>query len=106
MWTDSVKIQNDVAILARKDWYAVYTIVRHEKTANTMLAEKGIETYLPLREVRSRWKDRIKKIQLPLFPGYLFVCISNLPGERFNILNTQGVVRLLGTGSDPVPVLP
>ena len=34
---------------------------------------KRIAHFLPLREVLSKWKDRRKKVQLPLFPGYLFV---------------------------------
>lgn len=85
-----------------KDWYAVYTVVRHEKRVNNALAQKDIETFLPLREEVSQWKDRRKRIQFPLFPGYLFVNLLLL--DRWKILNTRGVVRILGINGAPIPV--
>jgi len=85
-----------------KEWYAVYTVVRHEKTVNSSLAGKYIETFLPLREEVSSWKDRRKRVQLPLFPGYLFVNL--LLQDRLSVLNTRGVVRILGINGNPVPV--
>ncbi len=54
-------------------WYAVTTKSRHEKVVAEQLWQKDIECFLPLREVLSKWKDRYKKVQFPLFPGYLFV---------------------------------
>jgi transcription antitermination factor NusG len=85
-----------------KNWYAVYTIVRHEKAVNSALLEKDIDTFLPLREVISQWKDRKKKVLLPLFPGYLFIN-SNLE-DRLTILNTPGIVRILGVTGSPIPI--
>jgi len=83
---------------ADKLWYAVYTIVRHEKTVNALLLNKGIETFLPLREVLTQWKDRRKKLQLPLFPGYIFVRILEKDTYSIlNILNTRGVIKILST---------
>ena len=87
-------------------WYAVYTIVRHEKTVNASLSNKGIETFLPLREVLTQWKDRRKKVQLPLFPGYIFVRILEKDTcSILNILNTRGVVKILSSNGsyEPVP---
>ena len=85
-----------------KEWYAVYTIVRHEKTVNSTLTDQNIETFLPLSEVLSQWNDRRKTVQLPLFPGYLFVNI--FLQDRWNVLNTCGVVRILGVNGTPIPV--
>ena len=85
-----------------KHWYAVYTIVRHEKAANSALIEKDIETFLPLREVISQWKDRRKKVLLPLFPGYLF--IKSTLEDRLIILKTPGIVRILGVTGSPIPI--
>ena len=87
-----------------KNWYAVYTVVRHEKSAGSALVEKGVEIFLPLRRVTSRWKDRWKRIQVPLFPGYLFVLISHRSQEMLNVLRTRGVVSILGAGQIPGPV--
>ncbi|MDA2918688.1 UpxY family transcription antiterminator [Desulfobacterota bacterium AH_259_B03_O07] len=70
--------------------------------ANSALAEKDIETFLPLRDVISQWKDRKKHVELPLFPGYLFVNIEL--NDRLSVLNTHGVVRILGNNGDPIPV--
>lgn len=84
-----------------KSWYAVYTIVRHEKSVNARLADNDIETFLPLRGVQSQWKDRKKKIFHPLFPGYLFVRIfSDDASSVINILNTRGVVRILSSNGN------
>jgi transcription antitermination factor NusG len=80
----------------------VYTVVRHEKAVNSALAEKDIETFLPIREVLSRWKDRKKRIQIPLFPGYLFVNIDLK--EMWDVLNRRSVVRILGVKGIPIPV--
>lgn len=83
-------------------WYAVYTIVRHEKKVNEALMGKETVTYLPLAETLSRWKDRRKKVRIPLFPGYLFVNID--PKERRDVLSTRGVVSILGVNGAPVPI--
>jgi len=83
-------------------WYAVYTIVRHEKAVDTALREKEVETFLPLREVISQWKDRKRRVQFPLFPGYMFVH-ANIE-DRLSILKTPGIVRLLGASGKPLPV--
>lgn len=89
-----------------KLWYAVYAIVRHEKAVNTALINNNIETFLPLREAVSQWKDRRKRVSIPLFPGYLFVRIfDNDSRSVLSILNTKGVVRILSSngGLQPVP---
>ncbi len=83
-------------------WYAVYTVVRHEKAADRALKQKQIETFLPLREITSQWKDRKKRVLLPLFPGYLFV--STTLDYKLDILNTPGIVRILGMSGAPAPI--
>ncbi len=88
-----------------KLWYAVYAIVRHEKAVNTALINNNIETFLPLREVVSQWKDRRKKVRIPLFPGYMFVRIFDKDSRSiFCVLNTKGVVRILGSNGSFQPV--
>ena len=66
------------------------------------LAHKGYEILLPLYECRRRWSDRIKELELPLFPGYVF-CRFN-PLVRLPILMTPGVIQVVGIGRSPVPV--
>lgn len=85
------------------NWYALYTRSRHEKKVAANLADKSVEVFLPLRSVVSRWKDRRKEVQLPLFSGYLFVHI--FPEQKIPVLQTSGVVQFVGrgVGLDPVP---
>ncbi|MFH0962419.1 MAG: UpxY family transcription antiterminator [Planctomycetota bacterium] len=75
-------------------WHAVYTKARHEKTVTRRLRGSSIETFLPLVPRMSRWSDRRKLVAFPLFPGYLFVCVT--PDRWTEVLQTRGVVRLLG----------
>ena len=98
----STQLINDTLNHSNKQWFAIYTIVRHEKIVNLALTDKNIETYLPLREETSQWKDRVKKIKHPLFPGYLFINIYL--NDRLNVHNTRGVVRILGVNGSPSPV--
>ena len=83
-------------------WFALYTRSRHEQVVKTQLDRKEIENYLPMYIRQSQWKDRMKQIPFPLFPGYLFVRIPLL--ERMEVLKVQGAVQLIGDGKHPLPV--
>lgn len=84
-------------------WYAVYTRSRHEKVVAEELWRKQIESFLPLREVVSQWKDRRKRVQLPLFPGYLFAHVP-IRENRLDILKVESVVRIVGFNNQPTPI--
>jgi len=88
---------------AEKNWYAVYTKSRHEKVAAEELWQKEIEVFLPLRTVISKWKDRRKEVQFPLFPGYLFVNVP-IKERRLDIIKVPSVVRIIGYENEPVPI--
>jgi transcription antitermination factor NusG len=80
-------------------WYAIYTWANHEKRVKEQLDERCIESFLPLYEAVRRWKDRRVRLQLPLFPGYLFV---HLPlRDRLHVLQLPSVVRLVGFNGLP-----
>lgn len=84
-------------------WYAVRTRSRHEKKVREQLAgRQGVEVFLPLWEHRSRWKDRIKRVEVPLFPGYCFACFRY--PDRLQVLRTFGVVDLVGARGQPEAV--
>lgn len=88
-------------------WYAVHTKSRHEDKSYTGLVQKSFSVFLPKMEVWSKRKDRKKKIQVPMFPGYLFVELHSLENRiKLDVLKTAGVVKILGkpTGSEPIPV--
>jgi len=62
----------------------------------------GIEVFLPLWEKRSRWKDRMKRVQVPLFPGYCFARFGR--PDRLRVLKAAGVVGLVGPSGQPEPI--
>ena len=83
-------------------WFAVQVMGRREKLAHEFLLAKGYESFLPLYKCRRQWSDRIKDFELPLFPGYLF-CRFNLY-RRLPILQTPGILCIVGIGKAPVPI--
>jgi len=84
-------------------WYAVYVRPRHEKRVHAHLLFQQVECYLPLYRVARRWRNGSKvRIELPLFPGYLFVRIGKW--ERVGVLSVPGVLSFVGTGSQPAPL--
>ena len=80
-------------------WYAAYTCTHHEKHVARQLEEKNINCFLPLYRSVRRWKDRRKELDLPLFPGYVFVRVA--PEERLRVLQTSSVVRFVSFGGHP-----
>jgi transcription antitermination factor NusG len=77
-------------------WWAVYTRHQHEKAVANMLVAKGLEVFLPLYESLRHWKERKKKLLMPLFPGYLFVRESL--GGPLQILTIPGTNMILTRG--------
>jgi transcription antitermination factor NusG len=86
----------------KSNWYAVYTRANHEKRVGDQLRERCVEYFLPLYERERCWKDRRVNLQTPLFPGYVFVQIAL--HDRLRILQTPGVVHLVGFGGHPAPL--
>ena len=82
-------------------WFALYTTSRHEKRVAKHLGEREIEHYLPLYRSRRKWRDGSQVIvELPLFPGYLFVRIRRT--ERVKVLEVPGALAVvMGTGGEP-----
>src|SRR5580765_5099428 len=74
-------------------WYAVWTRSRHELVVREQLARKGFDAFLPMITKWSRWKDRKKQIDWPLFPGYCFVKLT--PDDRLPVLKCTGVVSIV-----------
>jgi transcription antitermination factor NusG len=80
------------------DWWALYTRHQHEKTVAEVLSAKGFEVFLPLYESIRCWKDRNKKLTLPLFPCYVFV--RGGLNRRLQVVTTPGVHMILLHGEN------
>ena len=85
-----------------KSWYAVHVRPRFESRISTVLQSKGYEEFLPTYRCRRRWSDRMKELDLPLFPGYLFSRFD--VRERLPILKSPGVIGIVGLAKTPLPV--
>ncbi len=82
-------------------WYAVQTGYRCEQRVASGLTAKGFRTYLPLLREIHQWKDRRKVIEVPAFSGYLFIHYEPSLRNRVKVLETNGIVRLLGGNHTP-----
>lgn len=80
-------------------WYAAYTKANHERHVAKRLADLSVENYLPVYESVRRWKDRRVNLELPLFPGYVFVKLALR--DRLKVLQVPGVARLVGFNGTP-----
>ena len=81
-------------------WHATYVSPRHEKRVAAHLAQRYLEHFLPLYRTVHRWKNGCKaQLELPLFPGYLFVRINRR--DRVRVLELPGVISFVGTRGEP-----
>lgn len=83
-------------------WFAIMAKSGREKSAVLLLENVGYECYLPATKLMRQWSDRVKEVEVPLFPGYLF-CRMN-PHNRLPVLMTPGVIQIVGVGKTPIPV--
>jgi transcription antitermination factor NusG len=83
-------------------WFALRVKSRCEKAVAMMAQHKGFEEFLPLYQSRRQWSDRLKAVEHPLFPGYLFCRLD--PQQRLPLLTIPGVLHFVGIGKIPVPI--
>jgi transcription antitermination factor NusG len=83
-------------------WYCVHVRAKLTRDIADSLGEKGYESFTPVSPVSRRWCDRIGRIEVPLFPGYVFSRLDLR--NRMPILTTPGVYGLVGVGKSPAPI--
>lgn len=86
------------------NWYAIRTRSRHEKRVAEEIHEKGISSFLPQISKIHQWSDRRKKVDLPLFPGYVFVHTVSSSEARLAVLRTPGVAGFVGYQGRGTPI--
>jgi transcription antitermination factor NusG len=84
-------------------WYAIRVRSRFEFVTLAVLGEGGYETFLPSYRGRRAWSDRMKEVEIPLFPGYLFCRFD--AADPYRVLNSPGVVNVVSVGPRPLPVM-
>jgi transcription antitermination factor NusG len=90
------------AVGSGTQWFAVWTRSRHEQVVREQLERKKIVAFLPTITRWSRWKDRKKKVDWPLFPGYCFAQFD--PGDVLPVLKCTGVVNIVSVEGRPAPI--
>ena len=80
-------------------WYAAYTCANHEKRVAEQLCVREVEHFFPVYSSVRRWKDRRVMLDLPLFPGYVFVRMAIR--DRLRVQTVPGVARLVGFNGTP-----
>ena len=83
-------------------WFAIWTRSRHEHVVREQIERKHFDAFLPTITRWSHWKDRKKKIDWPLFPGYCFARFEQ--EEALSILKCTGVVNIVSVEGKPAPI--
>jgi len=91
-----------VSSFIEQRWYAVHTSANHEKRVADLLGAMEVDHFLPTYFSVRNWRDRRVTLQLPLFPGYLFVHLALR--DRLRVLQIPGVAHLVGFNGQPTPV--
>jgi transcription antitermination factor NusG len=84
------------------NWFALVVKPQHEKAVAEQLRAKELEQYVPLYRARRRWSDRMKTVELPLFPRYVF-CRFRFE-QRLKALSIPSVLTIVGFAGKPAPV--
>lgn len=83
-------------------WHAIRTRSRQEQVVSTYLRATGLEEFLPVYQVRRRWSDRVKVLNVPLFDGYVFCRFDD--SRMTPVLNAPGVVHVVSFDGTPAEI--
>jgi transcription antitermination factor NusG len=83
-------------------WFALHVKTRHERSVAVSLETKNLECIVPLLKERRRWSDRLKTVEAPMFPGYVFCRFGR--AVQSEVVRTPGVIRLVGVGGRACPL--
>ena len=83
-------------------WFAVHTKYKSEKIVQRMLAQKSVNTYLPLQKKVRKYQRRVVTVELPLISCYIFVNITK--ADYVKVLETEYVVGFVRFGKDIIAI--
>jgi len=79
-------------------WYIGYTYPKAERKVFRRIKEFGVETFLPLHKIKRKWSDRIKEVEMPLFPNYIFV--KTMRHHLSELLTIDGLSKFISFGGE------
>ena len=83
------------------EWYALQVYQRLEKSRRYYSIKRALISFCP--PIQSGGAGRVKVVEQPLFPGYLF-CRLDLRERRLPVLTTPGVNSIVGAGKEPIAI--
>jgi len=97
-WTDPLVASEPLR------WYALATLSRHEWLVNKQLQSYGMQAFLPTKVEIHRWSDRRKKVEMPLFPGYVFLHATMGVKVRHTVQCVRGCSGFITMQGEAVPI--
>lgn len=83
-------------------WFVLTVKPQHERAARQELIIHALEAYVPFYQAKRRWSDRVKTVELPLFPQYVF---SRFPIQyRSKVIALPSVSTIVSFGGVPTPI--
>jgi transcriptional antiterminator RfaH len=101
--TNQINQRNEINQIVSRSWYVIHTKPGNEHRVETNLSNQAIEAFLPLLEVLQDSHGKIVQKIKPLFPNYLFAKLD-IDVHYYKVKWTRGVSKILGVGSEPIPV--
>jgi transcription antitermination factor NusG len=98
----ATSINVETSIGGRHPWFALRVKSRSEKVVASIARNRGYEEFVPVYHSRRIWSDRVKSVEFPLFPGYVFCRLD--PQYRLPLLMIPGVLHFVGLGKMPTPI--
>jgi transcription antitermination factor NusG len=83
-------------------WYALKVRGGSELATVQALESRGFRPYCPTQKERRRYSDRMKVVEKPLFPGYVF-CSFDVQ-KKLPVISCPGVDYIVGFSSAPTPI--
>ena len=88
--------------MEKTNWYAVFTAFRTEKRVKERLEQAGIENYLPVREVEFERDGQVRRLEIPVISGCIFVHVPEM--SLPSVLSILGVIALLRKERGPIVI--
>lgn len=90
--------------MTSRNWYVIQCKANESFRAAENLENQGFEVFHPFIQVEKVRQGKLKLIDEPLFPYYLFISLSEVADNWRPIRSTRGVLKLVSFGHQPVRV--
>ncbi|WP_404419867.1 transcription/translation regulatory transformer protein RfaH [Marinospirillum sp.] len=90
--------------MTSRNWYVIQCKAKESFRAAENLENQGFEVFHPFIQVEKVRQGKLKLIDEPLFPYYLFIHLSEVADNWRPIRSTRGVLKLVSFGHQPVRV--